>query len=145
MTTRLIVVYGLAVFSAVTFLLGVALHAGARIPLGFTTLDEPTIVPAAIVEGLCGLAFVASLYAKAARQPWARSALIGANVFGLAGVALGLAVQAGGRNQRTALNHDYHLVMVVVQLAALALLLLPRRDTPRDRPHTAGTHVPMKG
>src|SRR5215208_2298596 len=41
---------------AVTFFCGALLHLGVRIPLGAAVLAEPTILPAAIVESLCGSA-----------------------------------------------------------------------------------------
>ncbi|HJQ28359.1 MAG TPA: hypothetical protein VJ827_03400 [Rubrobacter sp.] len=43
---------------AVTFFFGALLHLGVRVPLGSTVLAEPTILPATIVEGLCGLALL---------------------------------------------------------------------------------------
>jgi hypothetical protein len=45
----------LSVLYASTFLVGALLHLGWRIPLGFTLLAEPKILPATLVEGLCGL------------------------------------------------------------------------------------------
>jgi hypothetical protein len=44
----------LALLSALSFsfLVGSLTHAGVRLPLGPTTIDEPTIVPTAVVEGL---------------------------------------------------------------------------------------------
>jgi hypothetical protein len=147
MNNRTVAVRTLAAYSAVTFLLGAALHAGVRVPLGVTTLDEPTIVPATIVEGICGFAFVVALWAIATRRPWARLAIIGANVIGLAGVGLGMAALAAGRGPRTTLNDDYHRTMVVLLLTALVLLLAPRQQTGRDEPGADGTHntLPTKG
>jgi len=44
-----------AVFAA-TFFFGALLHLGVKVPLGFTVLEEPRILPATMVECLCGLA-----------------------------------------------------------------------------------------
>src|SRR5215217_4272988 len=44
-----------AVYAA-TFFIGALLHLGVRIPLGFAVVEEPVILPATIVEGLCGTA-----------------------------------------------------------------------------------------
>ena len=65
------VVGALVVFEAITFLLAALLHLGARIPLGFTVLAEPAIVPATIVEGLAGLVLAVAAYAVFTRRAWA--------------------------------------------------------------------------
>lgn len=113
----------LVVFGAVSFLLGSLLHVGVRIPLGFAVLDEPWIVQAGVVEGLCGLAFAVATYAAFARQPWAWPATVGAIVFGLAGVVLGTWAIAAGRGPESVLNDTYHRVMLLLLPAGLILLL----------------------
>ncbi len=113
----------LIVFGAISFLLGSLLHLGVRIPLGFAVLDEPWIVPAGVVEGLCGLAFAVATYAVFARRPWAWSATVGAIVVGLAGVVLGTWAIAAGRGPESVLNDTYHRVMLLLLPAGLVLLL----------------------
>ncbi|MGH3666145.1 MAG: hypothetical protein ACRDU8_08695 [Egibacteraceae bacterium] len=110
------------VLYAVTFLLGALLHSGVRIPLGFAVLDEPRIVPAVIVEGLCTTALAVSAYAVFARKTWAWAAVTAAHTLALAGVLLGMAAIAAGRGPSTVLNDTYHRVMVVLLVAGLALL-----------------------
>jgi hypothetical protein len=78
----------LAVLYAVTFLVGALLHLGVRIPLGFTVLAEPRIVPATIVEGLCGLVLAVGAYAALTRKGWAWGAITGAHAFALGGCCL---------------------------------------------------------
>jgi len=70
-TTVVTVISVLMVAEAVTFLLAALLHVG--IPLGFS---EPRIIPAAIVEGLCGLLLAVSTYAVVARTTWAWGAAL---------------------------------------------------------------------
>ena len=74
---------GIGVLSAVyaaTFFFGALLHLGVKIPLGFTVLEEPQILPATIVEGLCALALTVAAIAVLALllSPGGRTALRGA-------------------------------------------------------------------
>ena len=115
----------LVVLYAITFLLGAVLHLGFAIPLGVTVLTEPIIIPAAIVESLCGLGLAISGYALFARRPWAGLATVVAHGFALAGVLLGMAALAAGRGPSTELNYAYHLTMLV--LLAGGLVILPTR------------------
>jgi hypothetical protein len=110
---------------AVTFLLGALLHLGVRIPLGFAVLAEPRIVPATIVEGLCGLVLAIGAYAVFADRAWAWPVVTAAHAFAVAGVLLGMAALAVGAGPSTELNYVYHRVILVVLVAGLALLLTP--------------------
>lgn len=109
---------------AVTFLIGALLHLGVRIPLGFVVLAEPVIVPAAIVEGLCGLALVIAAYAMYTHKSWAWSAALVAHIFALGGVLLGMWSLASGLGPRTELNDAYHSIILVTLVISLGLLLL---------------------
>ena len=115
----------LAVLYAVTFLLGALLHLGVRIPLGFAVLAEPRIVPATIVEGLCGLGLAVGAYATLSRKTWAWPAITAAHAFAVGGVLLGMAALAVGAGPSTELNTVYHRVMLVALVAGLVLLLTP--------------------
>ncbi len=53
----------LSALYALTFFVGALLHLGWRIPLGFAVLAEPRILPATVVEGLCGLALAVAAIA----------------------------------------------------------------------------------
>lgn len=119
----------LVVFYAITFLLGALLHLGARVPMGSVVLVEPRIVPATIVETLCGLLLASSAYAVFARRSWAWSAILGAHAFALAGVLLGMVAIAVGAGPSTELNDIYHRVMLTVLTAGLILLLTPAGRT----------------
>lgn len=110
---------------ALTFFVGALLHLGVRIPLGFAVLAEPWIIPAAIVEGLCGLFLAVSSYAVFTRRSWAWPVAVFAHIFALGGVLLGMAALAAGAGPSTALNTIYHRVMLVVLVVGLALLLMP--------------------
>jgi hypothetical protein len=96
---------------AVTFFCGALLHLGVRIPLGAAVLAESTILPAAIVESLCGLALSFGAFAVFARWNRAWTAVFAA-----------LALGAG---PSTDLNTMYHRVMLVGLVAVLVLLLTP--------------------
>jgi hypothetical protein len=105
---------------AVCFAIGALTHAGVTLPLGVTTIDEPTIVPAAIVEAIIAVAFGVATYAELAARPHARLALAVALRVGIAGVLLGMFALALGRGTRTELNDVFHVV------ALIAMLLLGR-------------------
>src|SRR6266487_1013922 len=92
-TTVVTVISVLIVLETITFLLAALLHLGVQLPLGFT---EPPIIPAAIVEGLCGLFLALSAYAVFTRRTWAWSIATAAHVFAVAGVLLGITALALG-------------------------------------------------
>jgi len=110
---------------AVTFFCGALLHLGVRIPLGAAVLAEPTILPAAIVESLCGLALSFGAFAVFARWNRAWTAVFAAHAFAFGGVLLGVTALALGADPSTDLNTMYHRVMLVGLVAVLALLLTP--------------------
>jgi hypothetical protein len=127
------VVGALSAVYAVTFSLGALLHLGVRIPLGFAVLAEPRILPATIVESLCGLAILFGAYTVLTRVSFAWTAAFAANAFALGGVLLGVAAQAFG-GPSTELNNIYHRVMLVAIVVALSLL-----STPAGRISLSGT------
>jgi hypothetical protein len=118
---------------AATFFFGALLHLGWRIPLGFTVLAEPRILPATVVEGLCGAALAAAAFAVFTRMRWAWTAAFAAHAFALGGVLLGVTALALGAGPSTELNSIYHRVMLVVLVAVLALLLSPPGRTALHR------------
>jgi hypothetical protein len=120
----------LSAIYAATFFSGAMLHLGARIPLGFALIAEPTIIPATIVEGLCGMALAVAALAVFTLKSWAWTAAFTAHAFALGGVLLGITALAVGAGPSTDLNTIYHRVMVVALAAVLALLLF---DAQRDR------------
>src|SRR5258708_12218427 len=91
------------VAEAVTFLFAALMHVG--IPLGFS---EPRIIPAAIVEGLCGLLLAVSACAVVARTTWAWGAALAAHLVAVAGVLLGIIALAPGAGPRPMANPIYH-------------------------------------
>jgi hypothetical protein len=125
-----------AVYAA-TFFFGALLHLGVKIPLEFAVVEEPVILPATIVEGLCGTALAVAAFAVLARRNGAWTVATAAHAFALGGVLLGITALAVGAGPSTELNTIYHRVMVVALVAVLALLLSPtgrnalRRATPQ--------------
>jgi hypothetical protein len=123
---------------ALTFFGFALLHTGLDVPLGFATLEEPHIVPATIVESLCGLALAwsaAALFLHRASAP--RTALT-AHSFALAGVLLGIV--AGRSGGSTESNTIYHIVMLVVLVLCLGTLL-----SARGRASLGGAGVELTG
>jgi hypothetical protein len=110
---------------AVTFFCGALLHLGVRLPLGAAVLAESTILPAAIVESLCGLALSFGAFAVFARWNRAWSTVFAAHACALGGVLLGVSALALGAGPSTDLNTMYHRVMLVGLVAVLVLLLTP--------------------
>jgi len=113
-----------AVYAA-TFFFGALLHLGVTIPLGFAVVEEPIILPATIVEGLCGVALTVAAFAVLTRRELAWPITLAAHAFALGGVLLGITALALGAGPSTELNSVYHRVMVVALVAVLALLLSP--------------------
>jgi hypothetical protein len=125
-----------AVYAA-TFFFGALLHLGVGIPLGFAMIEEPVILPATIVEGLCGTALTVAAFAVLARRDGAWTVATAAHAFALGGVSLGIVALAVGAGPSTELNTAYHRVMVVALVAVLGLLLSP---TGRNALHRATSH-----
>jgi len=90
-----------------------------------SVLDEPRILPATVVECLCGLALAVAALAVLSRRSWAWTAATAAYGFALGGVLLGMAALAVGAGPSTDLNSIYHRVVLVALAAVLALLLSP--------------------
>jgi hypothetical protein len=116
--------------NAVVFFLAAVLHAG--IALG--ALHEPRIIPATIVEVICGISLAWGVLAVLNHRAsqW-RFALIG-NLVALGGVLLGMAALAAGKGPRTASNDLYHRSMLVLITASVVTLLL-MRNSKRSVPH----------
>jgi hypothetical protein len=127
----------IVVCEAVVFLLSALLHRGVEIPLGITTLSEPEILPATIVETLIGLCMAASAWGLFTQADWQWEMSLGAHGFGIFGVTLGIFAIAAGGGPDTTLNYYYHRVILVVMIAMLAVLLSPAGQEALDpRLHT---------
>ncbi len=113
----------LVILEAVIFLVAAWQHLGYVIPLGFTTLAEPRIIPAAIVEGSIGLLFVVSAFALFAGEAWAWTATLAVHGYALVGTLLGITVLALGFGPRTSTNDLYHMVMLWLVAFGLAFML----------------------
>lgn len=123
----------LVVLEGVALLVGAIVHLGVEIPLGFVVLEEPRIIPATIVEGLCGFALLGSAYAVFARKSWAWQATVAAQAIALGGVLLGIAALAVGAGPNTASNALFHRVMVVALVGGLLLLWMPSTQSALGR------------
>ena len=108
--------------NAALFLLGAVQHVGVVIG----PLSEPTIIPAAIVETVCGLllAWGGAAVIQDRAGAWGHAVI--ANLTAASGVALGVAALAAGRGPRTASNDLYHRIMLVLIAASLVLLFTRR-------------------
>ena len=114
---------------AITFFSGALLHLGVRLPLGFSVLTESRILPATIVESLCGLALALGAFAVLTSMSRAWTVAFAAHAFSLGSVLLGMGALAVGAGPSTELNTIYHRVMLVALAAVLALLLSPAGRT----------------
>lgn len=96
------------------------LHAGVAIG----PLHEPRIVPASIVESLCGFSLLWGTLTVLRRQTKEiRGALI-ANSIALGGVLLGIVSLAVGAGPRTASNDLHHRVMLTLIGASFLVIFL---------------------
>ena len=108
--------------NAALFFFGAVQHAGVVI----SSFHEPRIIPAAIVETLCGLSLACGAAAVLIRSRigW-RMALV-TNLVALGGVLLGMVALAAGLGPRTASNDFYHRIMLVLVGASLLVLFFGR-------------------
>lgn len=116
-------VLGLIMISnAVLFLFGAVQHVGLHVG----RFHEPKIIPAAIVETLCGLFLLwggIAIFGHFSGH-W-KIALIG-NLVALGGVLLGMAALAAGRGPRTASNDLYHHIMLTLIAVSMAILFFAK-------------------
>ncbi len=109
--------------NAALFFFGAIQHAG--IALG--RFHEPRIIPAAIVEAICGIALVWGVTALVKKGWSGRRAAVFASLIALLGVVIGLVALAAGAGPRTASNDLYHRIMLILIAAALLLIWSSRR------------------
>ncbi len=111
----------LVVGEAAVFLSAAFLHTGA--------FGVPPLYPAAIVEGLCGIASLISAYRVFSGPLKAYRTAVIIQIIILSGVLLGVAAIARDPGIQTPLNLALHGVMLVFIATGFALLALP--DTRR--------------
>jgi hypothetical protein len=109
--------------NAALFFFGAVQHAG--VALG--PFHEPQIIPAAIVEAICGFALVWGVTALITKDWAGRRAAVVANLIALSGVVIGLVALALGAGPRTASNDLYHKLMLILIAGALLLIWFSRR------------------
>ncbi len=112
--------------NAALFLFGAVQHAG--ITLG--PFREPRIVPAALVETVCGLALAYAAASLFGHSVAARRLTLISNLVALGGVVIGLVALAIGAGPRTATNDLYHRVMLALIGASFLLLYVGRAHAP---------------
>jgi hypothetical protein len=110
------------VLNAALFFFGAFQHAGITI----MRFHEPRIMPAAIVETICGvsLAWGAAIVLGSSIVHWGAPLI--SNVIALAGVLLGMAALAAGRGPHTASNDLCHRIMLLLIGASFLILFLTR-------------------
>jgi hypothetical protein len=112
----------LMIANAAIFFFGGGKHPGTTVG----RFHEPLIIPAAIVEAVCGLCLLwgAITLFRSSRTRW-RLALI-TNLIALGGVLLGIAALAVGAGPRTASNDLYHRMMLILIGAVILILCFGR-------------------
>jgi hypothetical protein len=104
--------------NAALFFFGAVQHVGIAIG----SFHEPRIIPAAIVETICGISLTWGAAVVLSRPVLDWSAPLISNLIALGGVCLGMIALAAGRGPRTASNDLYHHIML--GLIGISLLLL---------------------
>ena len=110
--------------NAALFFFGAAQHAGITIG----RFHEPHIIPAAIVETICGISLAIGASMVLSRAQISMAGPLAGNLIAIAGVLLGMAVLAAGRGPRTASNDLYHHIMLALAGLSLIILFLARRS-----------------
>ena len=114
--------------NAALFFFGAMQHLGIAIG----SFHEPRIIPAAIVETICGssLAWGAAFLFSHSLVSWGLPLI--SNLVALSGVLLGMAALAAGRGPRTASNDLYHHIMLALIGASVAVLAFGWRTATRQ-------------
>lgn len=127
MTRRILLI--VIIIEALTFFLAASLHFGVRI-MG---LNEPKIIPATVVEGLCAIFLSIAAIAIGMHARSARGISIAAHLFCIAGVLLGIGALAMGRGPTTELNFYYHrTILAVLTIMLIILFTSPGRTALRS-------------
>jgi len=108
--------------NAALFFFGSVQHAGINVG----PFHEPLIIPAAIVEALCGLCLSWGAIAlfRGSRRRWVIALIT--NLVALVAVLLGMAALAIGAGPRTASNDLYHRTMMILIAAVILILFFGR-------------------
>ncbi len=110
------------------YFVAASLHLGAHIPLGPLVLAVPnTILAAAIVETILGVAAVVNLMALLRATRSSTRITVGIQIFMLAGVSLGMLALAFRVGPPPSPDWTIHYVMLVGIAAAMLLILLKSR------------------
>jgi len=108
--------------NAALFVFGAVQHAGIAVG----PFREPRIVPAAVVEAICGAALAYAAATLFRRTTAARRATVIGNVIALVGVVIGVVALVVGAGPRTASNDLYHRLMLLAIGVSFVLLLVSR-------------------
>jgi len=100
---------------ALSFAIGATLHTGAEI----VGLNEPVIIGATVVEGICALAFAAATAALATGARRRGRTVRIAHLIGIVGVLLGILTLDLNLGPRTLSNDLYHLAVLATMLLTL--------------------------
>jgi hypothetical protein len=103
---------------ALTFFLAASLHSGIEV----LSMREPRIIPAMIVEGLCGIFLFISACTIIGRSRSGWAITLAAHIFSIAGVLLGIGALAMGRGPTTELNYYYHRTILAVLIIMVIIL-----------------------
>lgn len=115
----------LMISNAALFFFGAVQHLGFAIG----RFHEPRIIPAAVVETICGVSLAAGAV-FALSHPISRWAVpLTCNLIALGGVLLGMVALAAGRGPRTASNDLYHHIMLALIAASVIVLLFAWQAT----------------
>lgn len=109
----------LTFLEALTFFLAASLHSGTEI----LSLHEPRIVPAIIVECLCGLFLLIGALLIMSQSASAWGITLAAHIFSISGVLLGIWALAMGRGPTTELNYYYHRSILLLLIITVAILV----------------------
>ena len=133
-STLATVILLLIIGEAITFFLAALLHLGLPLLPGFS---QPRIIPATIVEGLCGLFLAVSIIALLTHRGGTRGIAIAAHIFAIVGVLVGIVSLALGTAPADEANTIYHRVILGVLIVVLILLLTPGARDALGRQHAA--------
>ena len=105
------------VCEVIVFLFAATLHTGA--------FGVPKLLPAMIVEGLCGLGCLITAYAVFTYKRWAQKNALITQILVLVGVLVGITAVTSDLTLRTPINLGLHGIMLVFIVIGLSLLSLP--------------------
>jgi hypothetical protein len=107
---------------ALAFFFAAVLHTGVRISVLPEFFNDPTIVGATVVEGMCGAILALAAFLVSSRRAEAWGTAVGSHVFSITADVFGMILIAVGAGPDSPFNFLFHRIGISILAVVLVLL-----------------------